>query len=104
MELVNDLCTPSAEARRMARPPAAGALAGRRRALPRAIAVLREAIDAPHRDAVPRSRPIRPKSCGRLLGHPEGSAKAVWPSFDPEVAKADEVVVPCRLTARCARG
>ena len=27
------------------------------------------------------------------LGHPNGLTQAPWPKFDPEVAKADEVVV-----------
>jgi leucyl-tRNA synthetase len=35
-----------------------------------------------------------------MLGHAEGLTKAPWPSFDPEVAKADEVVVPVQINGK----
>jgi leucyl-tRNA synthetase len=35
-----------------------------------------------------------------MLGHPEGLAQAVWPSFDPAVAKAVEVVVPVQINGK----
>src|SRR5229473_3416171 len=35
-----------------------------------------------------------------LLGHVDGLAKAKWPSFDPKVAKADEVVVPVQINGK----
>ena len=35
-----------------------------------------------------------------MLGHPEGLAEAGWPPFDPEVAKADEVVVPVQINGK----
>jgi leucyl-tRNA synthetase len=36
----------------------------------------------------------------QMLGHAEGLTKAPWPSFDPEVAKADEVVVPVQINGK----
>ena len=77
---------------------------------PQTIAVLREAIDA----LVVMISPFAPHTAEELwqmLGHAEGLTKAPWPAFDPEVAKADEVVVPvqmngkvrARLTARAER-
>ncbi len=35
-----------------------------------------------------------------MLGHPGGLAAATWPSFDPELAKADEVVVPVQINGK----
>ena len=35
-----------------------------------------------------------------MLGHVGGLAKATWPSFDPEVAKADEVEVPVQINGK----
>jgi leucyl-tRNA synthetase len=35
-----------------------------------------------------------------MLGHVDGLAKATWPSFDPAVAKADEVVVPVQINGK----
>jgi leucyl-tRNA synthetase len=63
------------------------------------IAVLREAIDA----LIVMLSPFAPHTAEELwglLGHPGGLAKAVWPSFDPEVAKADEVVVPVQINGK----
>ena len=63
------------------------------------IAVLREAIDA----LIVMLSPFAPHTAEELwcmLGHPDGLAKAVWPSFDPEVAKADEVVVPVQINGK----
>jgi leucyl-tRNA synthetase len=63
------------------------------------IAVLREAIDA----LIVMLSPFAPHTAEELwslLGHPEGLAKAVWPSFDAEVAKADEVVVPVQINGK----
>jgi leucyl-tRNA synthetase len=34
------------------------------------------------------------------LGHVGGLAEARWPSFDPEVAKAAEVVVPVQVNGK----
>jgi leucyl-tRNA synthetase len=63
------------------------------------IAVLREAIDA----LVVMLSPFAPHTAEELwqmLGHVGGLAKATWPSFDPEVAKAAEVVVPVQVNGR----
>ena len=63
------------------------------------IAVLREAIDA----LIVMLSPFAPHTAEELwglLGHPEGLANQDWPSFDPEVAKADEVVVPVQINGK----
>ena len=36
----------------------------------------------------------------QMLGHPDGLTKAAWPTFDPEVAKAEEVVVPVQINGK----
>jgi leucyl-tRNA synthetase len=35
-----------------------------------------------------------------MLGHVEGLSRARWPTFDPEVAKAEEVVVPVQINGK----
>jgi leucyl-tRNA synthetase len=63
------------------------------------IAVLREAIDA----LVLMISPFAPHMAEELwhkLGHVGGLMNARWPSFDPEVAKADEVVVPVQVNGK----
>jgi len=63
------------------------------------IAVLREAIDA----LVLMISPFAPHMAEELwhkLGHVGGLMQAKWPSFDPEVAKADEVVVPVQVNGK----
>jgi leucyl-tRNA synthetase len=35
-----------------------------------------------------------------MLGHTGGLARAAWPTFDPDVAKADEVVVPVQINGK----
>jgi len=63
------------------------------------IAVLREAIDA----LVLMISPFAPHTAEELwhsLGHVDGLMKANWPSFDPEVAKAAEVVVPVQVNGK----
>jgi len=35
-----------------------------------------------------------------MLGHADGLTRASWPTFDPEVAKADEVVVPVQINGK----
>ena len=35
-----------------------------------------------------------------MLGHAESLAKGRWPAFDPEVAKADAVVVPVQINGK----
>jgi leucyl-tRNA synthetase len=63
------------------------------------IAALREAIDA----LVVMISPFAPHMAEELwerLGHAGGLAKAEWPTFDPAVAKADEVVVPVQINGK----
>ena len=36
----------------------------------------------------------------QMLGHADGLAAAAWPTFDPAVAKADEVVVPVQVNGK----
>ena len=36
----------------------------------------------------------------QMLGHVGGLGAAAWPSFDAEVAKADEVVVPVQVNGK----
>ena len=35
-----------------------------------------------------------------MLGHADGLSRAKWPTFDAEVAKADEVVVPVQINGK----
>src|SRR5471032_850433 len=97
MELVNELYAFS-EGTAHGAPSRAEAVAGK---IERAqtIAVLREAIDA----LVLMISPFAPHTAEELwqkLGHAGGLAKAVWPSFDPEVARANEVVVPVQVNGK----
>jgi len=66
---------------------------------PQTMAVLREAIDA----LVLMIAPFAPHTAEELwqmLGNSEGLMKASWPSFDPAVAKAAEVVVPVQINGK----
>jgi leucyl-tRNA synthetase len=36
----------------------------------------------------------------QMLGHAERLVRASWPSFDPAVARADEVVVPVQINGK----
>jgi leucyl-tRNA synthetase len=97
MELVNELYAFS-EATAHGAPTRAEPPVGR---IERAqtIAVLREAMDA----LVLMLSPFAPHTAEELwlmLGHPDGLAAAAWPSFDPAVAKADEVVVPVQVNGK----
>lgn len=35
-----------------------------------------------------------------MLGHADGLSAVAWPSFDPAVAKADEVIVPVQVNGK----
>jgi leucyl-tRNA synthetase len=82
----------------------AGALAtGRREAVaalrPSTAAVLKEALEA----LVLMLSPFAPHMVEELwerLGHEGGVVAAGWPSFDPDVAKAEEVVVPVQVNGK----
>jgi leucyl-tRNA synthetase len=63
------------------------------------LAVLREAIDA----LIVMISPFAPHTAEELwqmLGHPECLVTATWPTFDPKVARADEVVVPVQINGK----
>jgi len=97
MELVNELYAFS-EGTAHGAPTRAEAPAGRvERA--QTLAVLREAIDA----LVVMISPFAPHTAEELwqkLGHVGGLDKAAWPSFDANVAKAAEVVVPVQVNGK----
>jgi leucyl-tRNA synthetase len=63
------------------------------------IAVLREAIDALTIMVSPFA-PHMAEELWEMLGHVGGLAAVKWPTFDPEVAKADEVVVPVQINGK----
>ena len=70
-----------------------------RDARPRATAVIREAVEA----LVLMLSPFAPHTCEELwerTGHAGGLSTARWPVYDPEVAKADEIVVPVQVNGR----
>ncbi len=63
------------------------------------IAALREAVDA----LVLMLSPFAPHAAEEMwdmLGHVDGLDKAVWPAFDPEVARARELVVPVQINGK----
>ncbi|HEX4348158.1 MAG TPA: leucine--tRNA ligase [Vicinamibacterales bacterium] len=63
------------------------------------LSVLREAIDA----LVVMVSPFAPHTAEELwelLGHTGGLTTAAWPTFDAEVAKAAEVVVPVQVNGK----
>jgi leucyl-tRNA synthetase len=63
------------------------------------IAVLCEAISA----LVIMISPVAPHMAEELwekLGHPGGLRSAAWPTFDAEVAKAEELVVPVQINGK----
>jgi leucyl-tRNA synthetase len=97
MELVNELYAFSETTERGT--PTRGEEALKQVERPATIAALREAIDA----LVLMISPFAPHTAEELwhmLGHPDGLTAAPWPSFDPQVAKADEVVVPVQVNGK----
>ncbi|MFN7914625.1 MAG: leucine--tRNA ligase [Vicinamibacterales bacterium] len=96
MELVNELYTFSATT-----PHGAPSKDGAAGAIERVqtISVMREALDA----LVVMISPFAPHTAEELwlmLGHAGGLTRAPWPTFDAEVAKADEVVVPVQVNGK----
>src|SRR5438270_10636145 len=66
---------------------------------PQTLATLKEAIDA----LVVMISPFAPHMAEELwcmLGHADSLSAVTWPSFDPAVAKADEVVVPVQVNGK----
>jgi leucyl-tRNA synthetase len=97
MELVNELYAFSERTAHGA--PTRGEPPVARVERPQTLAVLCEAIDA----LVIMISPFAPHMAEELwwmLDHPDGLAKARWPSFDPAVAKADAVVVPVQINGK----
>ncbi len=97
MELVNDLYTFSQGTAHGA-PSRAGAPLGTTEPA-QTRAVVREAVDA----LVLLLSPFAPHTAEELwqrLGHHGGLAQAVWPVFDADIAKADEVVVPVQINGK----
>jgi leucyl-tRNA synthetase len=97
MELVNELHGFSKSTAHGA--PSRGEPPVGRAERPQTIAVLREAVDA----LVLMMSPFAPHMAEELwhmLGNAESLAKARWPAFDAEVAKADEVVVPVQINGK----
>ena len=97
MELVNEIYAFSEETAHDAPTrgePPAGAVEP-----PQTIAALREALDA----LVLMISPFAPHTAEemwKMLAHVGGLAKAKWPSFDPEVAKADQVEVAVQINGK----
>jgi leucyl-tRNA synthetase len=63
------------------------------------VAVLREAAEA----LVLLMSPFTPHMCEELwdaLGHRDGLVHASWPSFDADVAKAEELVIPVQVNGK----
>jgi leucyl-tRNA synthetase len=66
---------------------------------PQAVAAVTEAVDA----LILMLSPFAPHTCEELwerTGHIGGLSQARWPVYDPEVAKAEEVVVPVQVNGR----
>ncbi|HKY22674.1 MAG TPA: leucine--tRNA ligase [Vicinamibacterales bacterium] len=66
---------------------------------PQALAALREAVET----LILMVSPFAPHTAEELwemTGHAGGLEKAPWPSFDEEVARADEIVVPVQVNGK----
>ncbi len=97
MELVNELYGFSEGTSRGAPGRSAQAASGVERQ--QTIAVLQEAIEA----LVLMLSPFAPHTAEELwlmLGHDGSLSRASWPSFDPEVARAEEIVVPVQINGK----
>jgi leucyl-tRNA synthetase len=99
MELVNELYGFTEQHTRIG-------LSGRRRATPgqaedrpETLVVVKEAIEALVLMLAPFA-PHTSEELWELLGHGSGIAAAAWPWFDPEVARASEMVVPVQVNGK----
>jgi leucyl-tRNA synthetase len=66
---------------------------------PGTIAVVTEAVDALVRMLSPFA-PHTGEELWEMLGHKGGLSVSAWPSFDAEVAKAEEIVVPVQINGK----
>ena len=66
---------------------------------PGTIAVVSEAVDALVRMLSPFA-PHTGEELWEILGHKGGLSASAWPSFDAEVAKAEEIVVPVQINGK----
>ena len=66
---------------------------------PQTLAVLHEAAEALVRMLAPFA-PHTAEELWERLGHAGGLTAVAWPEFDPEVAEADEVVVPVQVNGK----
>ena len=64
-----------------------------------AICVVREALEALVRMLSPFA-PHTAEEIWERLGHAQPIAEAAWPAFNPEVAKAEEIVVPVQVNGK----
>jgi leucyl-tRNA synthetase len=64
-----------------------------------AISVVREAAEALTRMLAPFA-PHTAEELWEMLGHESGLAAATWPTFDPEVARAEEIVIPIQVNGK----
>ncbi len=91
MELVNELYAFDVAASAQAAPDS--------RSKTQAMAVFKEAIEA----LILMLSPFAPHTAEELwerIGHAGGLVRAEWPVYDPEVAKADEIVVPVQVNGK----
>jgi leucyl-tRNA synthetase len=66
---------------------------------PQSLSALREAIDA----LIVMMSPFAPHTAEELwemTGHRESIEQAAWPSFDEQVAKPEEIVVPVQVNGK----
>jgi leucyl-tRNA synthetase len=63
------------------------------------ICVVREAVEALTRMLAPFA-PHAAEEMWEMLGHDTGLAAATWPSYNPDVAKADEIVIPVQINGK----
>jgi leucyl-tRNA synthetase len=97
MELVNELYAFSDGTPHGA--PSRGDITPGRVERPQTLASVREAIDA----LILMLSPFAPHTAEELwqmIGHSEDLQHATWPTFDPEVARAEEVVVPVQINGK----
>jgi leucyl-tRNA synthetase len=96
MELVNELYAFSDTTAHGQPSKNAPAASGSNALAPHTLAVVREALVL----MVSPFAPHMAEELWQMLGHDGGLARATWPVFDAEVAKAQEVVVPVQINGK----